>query len=193
MTEPIDAGNSGTGWAAPSAGRPPAPPGVGRPAPAPPGVPPGAGPTGMPRVTLPPGMRPPTPPTRSAPPTRITLPPGMSPPANAVRVAPSGLFPSGPPRPVYREPHPVRLAQVSLGALAGALWMTLFGLLAGTARAYAWWSISAGILGWLTALALGRYGLRGIAVGASITVGAALAIVGVVVMQRWLGGHWLLW
>src|SRR5207244_4604895 len=116
--------------------------------------------------------QPPPPP----PPRRITLPPGMLPPSappwpgppGTIR-APSGLFPSGPPRPTYREPHPARLGAVALGGAAGTVWMALFGLLAGTARAYAWWTVAAGTAAWLAALALARYGLRGVAVGVAMT------------------------
>src|SRR5262249_42592174 len=48
--------------------------------------------------------------------------------------APSGLFPAGPPRPTYREPHPVRMGPAWAGAGVGALWQLLIGLLAYTIR-----------------------------------------------------------
>jgi hypothetical protein len=133
------------------------------------------------------------------PPQRITLPPGMLPPARppwpgpGTARLPSGLFPSGPPRPTYREPHPARLGAVAVGGAAGTLWMALFGLLAGTARAYAWWTVAAGVVAWLSALALARYGLRGVAVGIALTSGLAIALAGVIVMEHWIGGHWVLW
>jgi hypothetical protein len=106
---------------------------------------------------------------------------------------PSGLFPSGPPRPSYREPHPVRGSAVAIGTGAGALWMLLFGLVASTARGYAWWTVSAGITGWLAALVLARYGDRGVAVGVAASTGLGAAIAGSVVFAHFIGGHWLLW
>jgi hypothetical protein len=117
-----------------------------------------------------------------------------APPAGAGELRmPSGLFPSGPPRPTYREPLAIRPSAVLTGAGAGALWMLLFGLLASTGRAYVWLTISAGALAWLTALALARMGDRGVAVGVAISSGLGVAIAGIVVLARMVGGHWLLW
>jgi hypothetical protein len=142
------------------------------------------------RITLPPGVRPPA----VAHPAGAPQPPGTATwPVPATARVPSGLFPSGPPRPTYREPHPARLGAVALGGVAGTLWMVLFGLLAGTAREYVWWTIAAGLAAWLTAIALARWGLRGVAVGIALAAGLAMAIAGVVVTEHWIGGHWLLW
>src|SRR5438874_2232584 len=84
------------------------------------------------------------------PPMRITLPPHIPPvpppsswSGGTVR-PPGGLIPSGPPRPVYREPLPARLGPAAAGAASAALWMLLFGLLATTARSYAWLTFGAG-------------------------------------------------
>jgi hypothetical protein len=148
----------------------------------------------------------PEPPVRRPLPPRITLPPNLVPPAGptaprpgpapwpdtAVR-RPSGLFPAGPPRPIYREPGPVRLGPVVAGAGAAALWMLLFGLLASTPRSYAWLTFSAGLLAWLSALVLGRLGDRGVAVGVAISTAVGVAIAGIVVTVQWASGHWLLW
>ncbi|MBO0870587.1 MAG: hypothetical protein J2P15_18685 [Micromonosporaceae bacterium] len=106
---------------------------------------------------------------------------------------PSGLFPSGPPRPAYREPHQVRLGAVALGAVAGTLWMLFLGLLAVDARSYIRWSLAAGLLAWGAALGLARYGIRGIAVGVALSTGLGMAIAGVILTEHWAGGHWLLW
>ncbi|HET6213824.1 MAG TPA: hypothetical protein VFE14_13250, partial [Micromonosporaceae bacterium] len=65
--------------------------------------------------------------------------------------APSGLFPAGPPRPRYREPHPVRGGAVALGMGVTALWMLLFGLLATSIRGYGWITIGSGGAAWLLA------------------------------------------
>lgn len=142
-------------------------------------------------------------PGSGAPPVRITLPPAPAhlPPAGPVPAGPvpggastpSGLFPSGPPRPHFREPHPVRSSAVAAGAGAAMLWMLLFGLLARTAGEYAWWSIAAGVVAWLAAFALARFGDRGVAVGVALTSGLGVAVAGCVVFGYWLGGHWLLW
>jgi hypothetical protein len=131
---------------------------------------------------------------------RITLPPGVAPPqvpgttpwTGAVR-QPGGLIPAGPPRPIYREPGPVRFGPLAAGAGAGALWMLLFGLLASTARGYVWLTIGSGLAAWLSALALARLGDRGVAVGVAVSTAIGVAIAGIVVIARWSGGTWLLW
>ena len=110
---------------------------------------------------------------------------------------PSGLFPaknqSGQPRPTYREPHPVGAGRAAVGILAGTLWMGLFGLLATSARGYAWWTIVAAVLAWPVLAVLTKFGDRGVAAGAAVSTGFGLAIAGMVITLRWLGGDWLLW
>lgn len=136
----------------------------------------------------------------SGPPARITLPPHLKPPAAppglpsgpAVREL-GGLLPSGPPRPVYREPAPVRGGPLAAGLGSAALWMLLFGLLARSARAYAWYTFAAGAMAWLAAVALSRFGDRGVAVGVALGSALGVTIAGIVVVARWTGGHWLLW
>lgn len=105
----------------------------------------------------------------------------------------SGLFPSGPPRPTYREPVPVQFAMLIAGILVTTLWMVLFGLVATSARGYAWASIAAAVLAWATAVLLARAGDRGAAVGVAIAAGVGLAVAAGVVIVRWVGGDWLLW
>lgn len=81
------------------------------------------------------------------------------PPAAAYPVGP---LPSGPPtRPTYREPHPITGGGVASGAGAAAGWLLLFGLLGTDVASYAWWTVIAGLLAWVTALVLVRYGDRG--------------------------------
>jgi hypothetical protein len=71
--------------------------------------------------------------------------------------------------------------------------MLLFGLLASTARGYAWLTFTAGLLAWLSALVLGRFGDRGVAVGVAVSAAVGVAIAGIVVTVQWSAGHWLLW
>ncbi|NJC66814.1 hypothetical protein HC028_20210 [Planosporangium flavigriseum] len=105
----------------------------------------------------------------------------------------TGLFPGGPPRPIFREPFPVRGGAVALGMVGGGLWMMLFGLLASTAGGYAWITIIAGVVAWLVALALVRTGDRGAAVGIAMSAAVGLSIAMIVVAVRWVGGDWILW
>lgn len=193
MTETRD---SGTDWSPPDRPASPAP------APAPgPAAPPGLRipPPPPPRITLPPGVRPVV--ARTQPPAPMVGYPavaGRGPagwPAPATTRAPSGLFPSssGPPRPTYREPHPAGLSEVTLGGAAGTLWMVLIGLLSSGARGYVWWTITAGLIAWGSALALARWGLRGVAAGIALTSGLGVSIAMVVVIEHWADGHWLLW
>lgn len=114
------------------------------------------------------------------------------PPPAAWRV-PSGLFPSGPPRPTYREPHPVRLGAVGAGAGATTLWLALVGLLVSGARAYAWATMAAGLVAAAVAVVLVRFGDRGVATGIALAAGFGVAVPLVLVTVRWIGGSWLLW
>ncbi|WP_229400780.1 hypothetical protein [Micromonospora okii] len=108
---------------------------------------------------------------------------------------PSGLFPSGPPsRPTWREPHPVTGAGVAAGGAAAAAWLVLFGLLGRDVPTYAWWTVLAGGVAWLAALALVRFGDRGVATGVAIVTGGGWSIAAAVVAVRWAtGGDWPLW
>jgi hypothetical protein len=106
---------------------------------------------------------------------------------------PSGLFPSGPHRPSYREPHPVRLAGVLTGAGVTAVWLLLFALLATSARSLAWLLLLASGLAWVAALVLVRVGDRGVAVGTALSAGAGITIVGILVVARWATTGWFLW
>jgi hypothetical protein len=94
---------------------------------------------------------------------------------------------------MYREPHPIRAAAVLSGLGAGALWMLLFGLLAGSVRSYAWLSLVAGGIAWLVSMVLALFGDRGVAVGVAISAGAGLAIATLVVVAMWGATGWPLW
>jgi hypothetical protein len=106
---------------------------------------------------------------------------------------PSGLFPSGPQRPTYREPHLVRTSAVVTGAAVTAAWLLLWGLLAATARGYIWFTIASGAAAWLAALGLSKHGDRGVAVGVALATGAGLAIAFGLVAVRWVTTGWPLW
>ena len=58
---------------------------------------------------------------------------------------------------------------------------------------YVWWSVAAGCLGWLAAVALARFGDRGVAVGVAVACAVGVAVSFVVVTVEWAQGNWLLW
>jgi hypothetical protein len=120
--------------------------------------------------------------------------PGEQPPPPVPHV-PSGLFPSGPPRrPTWREPYPVGGGGVAAGAAVTFAWLLLFGLLGQDVPSYAWWTVAAGALAWLAALALVRYGDRGVATGIAIVTAGGWSIAFAVVVVRWAQyGDWPLW
>jgi hypothetical protein len=82
---------------------------------------------------------------------------------------------------------------VLVSLIGGGLWMLLFGLLAQSARAYAWTTIVAGLLALGAALLLARMGDRGAAVGLAVSTALGVAVAAVVVIIRWVAGDWLLW
>jgi hypothetical protein len=107
--------------------------------------------------------------------------------------APSGLFPSGPPRPTFREPHPVRTGAALVGAAGTAGGLLLFGLLGSSARDYVWLTAIVAAAGWAVALVLARFGDRGVAVGVAIATGIGIAIAFGLVIARWATTGWPLW
>jgi hypothetical protein len=107
---------------------------------------------------------------------------------------PSGLFPTGPARPTYREPHPARGPAVAAGVGAAAAWLLLFGLLARSLPGYAWLTALAGGIAWLVALLLARYGDRGVAAGIAVSTALGWAIAATAVSVRWATtADWPLW
>ncbi|HEY2950548.1 MAG TPA: hypothetical protein VGJ53_19480 [Micromonosporaceae bacterium] len=121
-------------------------------------------------------------------------PPGNSDAGDRPGRTPSGLFPSRTSRPTYREPHPVRGGTFTLGLLGGAVWILFFGLLGRDLRGYAIWTAFAGVVAWLVAGILVRYGDRGVAAGVAISTAVGLAAAAAAVATRWAGtGDWPLW
>ena len=115
-------------------------------------------------------------------------PPGWlpRPGETAPPVTPPGLFTGQPPRPVYREPHPIATPALLAGMAAATVWMALFGLLGGDLAGYAWWTVLAAVVAWAVALVLTLLGNRGVAVGVAIVAGLGLSIAMGFVTYRWI-------
>jgi hypothetical protein len=106
----------------------------------------------------------------------------------------SGLFPGGPRRPTYREPHSIGAGGLLAGLGAGFLWLTLFGFLGGDLPGYAWWTIIAAVTAWIVAVLLAFLGDRGVAVGVAISAGLGWSIAAGFVVARWVSTNdWPLW
>ena len=99
---------------------------------------------------------------------------------------PPGLYTGHPPRPVYREPHPIGTAPLLAGMAAAMLWLALFGLLGNNLVTYAWWTVLAAVTAWVVALILTVLGNRGVAVGVAIVAGLGLSIAMGFVTYRWI-------
>jgi hypothetical protein len=107
---------------------------------------------------------------------------------------PSGLFPSRPPRPTYREPHPIRAGWVAAGGGAAAMWLLFFGLLGRDLAGYGWSTFGAGLVAWLAALVLARVGDRGVAAGIAVVTAVGWSICAGVLATMWArSGDWPLW
>ncbi len=120
---------------------------------------------------------------------RIPPPPGWLPPP---AVPPSMSF--SPQRPVYREPHPVRVAGVVSGLGAAVVWLTVIGLLARDLRAYAWFTLLGGLVAWTVSALLVRLGDRGVAVGIAVGTAVGWAVAAGAVAVRWtVTGDWPMW
>jgi hypothetical protein len=107
---------------------------------------------------------------------------------------PPVLPPAQPPRPVYREPHPIRTAPLLSGMAAALVWLAAFGFLARDLLSYAWWTVLAAVTAWAVALVLTRLGDRGVATGVAIVAGLGLSIAMAFVTHRWVTTlDWPLW
>lgn len=99
---------------------------------------------------------------------------------------PPGLYTGLPPRPIYREPHPIGAAPVLSGLAATTVWLLLFGSLGRDLASYAWWTIAAAVSAWLVALVLTLIGDRGVALGVACASGAGLSVAMTFVALRWI-------
>jgi hypothetical protein len=122
-------------------------------------------------------------------------PPGWLPPtADGRPPGPSGLFPGQPPRPVYREPHPIGAAPLLTGMGAALIWFALFGSIGRDLFSYAWWTVVAAVSAWVVALVLSLFGDRGVAVGVAIAGGIGLSVATGFVAVRWITTNdWPMW
>jgi hypothetical protein len=104
--------------------------------------------------------------------------------------APAGL----PPRPVYREPHPIAVAPLLSGVGATLVWFALFGSLGRDLAGYAWWTLTAAVSAWVVAALLALLGDRGVATGEAQAAGLGLSIAAGFVTARWISTNdWPLW
>lgn len=88
----------------------------------------------------------------------------------------------------------MRAAGVLAGFGAGGAWLALFALIGGDLRGHLWWLVAAGLVAWLAAVGLARYGDRGAAVGVALATGAGWTVTGGVVALSWaLTADWPLW
>jgi hypothetical protein len=108
---------------------------------------------------------------------------------------PSASPPTGPPRPTYREPYPVRAAAIAAAGGATVAWLLLFAALGGgSLPGYVWWTLFGGTLAWASALALSRLGDRGAAVGIAVVTALGWSLAVAATAYRWHGtGDWPLW
>jgi len=117
-------------------------------------------------------------------------PPGWAPPP----AQPGFAFPLQPPRPEYREPHPIGAAPVLAGIGSTLLWLALFGALGRDLVSYTWWTVVAAISAWAVALVLTFLGDRGVATGVATTAGLGLSVATAIVTVRWITtNNWPLW
>jgi hypothetical protein len=106
---------------------------------------------------------------------------------------PSGLFPSGPRRPTFREAHPIRVGAMFAGAAMAAAWLFAFGLLATSAPAFIWLTLAASVVAWAVAVVLVQAGDRGAAVGVALATALGMAVATAVLVERWATSGWPLW
>lgn len=108
-------------------------------------------------------------------------------------VQPSGLFPSGPRRPTFREPHPIRAVTVAVGAVMTLAWQFLVAGFASSLRDLFWRAVFAAAAALAVALLLARVGDRGAAVGVGLAASVGGCVAALIVAVRWITTGWPLW
>jgi hypothetical protein len=107
---------------------------------------------------------------------------------------PPAGFLNQPPRPVYREPHPIAAAPVLAGIGATLIWLALFGAIGRDLVTYTWWTLTATVTAWIVAILLAIFGDRGVAAGVGATAGLGLSIATTFVTIKWITTFdWPLW
>ena len=84
----------------------------------------------------------------------------------------------------------MRFGAVMAGGGVAAVWLLLVGLLAGSTRSYVWLTLIASFFAALSALALGRFGDRGAAVGISVVTAIGLGVAMTVTAVTWITSGW---
>ena len=123
-------------------------------------------------------------------PDAVSPPVGWLPPP-ARQQGPPAPYPE---RPFYREPHPVRAAQVLAGIGTTLIWLALFGSIGRDLLSYAWWTVVATVTAWIVAGLLALFGDRGVAVGVAAASGFGLSVAAAFVAARWITtADWPMW
>ncbi|MFD0595397.1 hypothetical protein ACFQZ4_26205 [Catellatospora coxensis] len=77
------------------------------------------------------------------------------------------------------------------GRAGGGVWLLSFGMFGATLGGYVAWTLLAGLLAWAAALALTRYGDRGVAAGVAAATGVAWTAAALSVVAEWIRrGAW---
>lgn len=103
---------------------------------------------------------------------------------------PSGLFPSGPQRPTFREPHPVRLPAALVGAALTLAWQVLVVSFATSLHGLYAAVVAAVLVAAAVAGLLLRFGDRGAAVGVGIAATVGGCVLTFVAVVRWVTFGW---
>jgi hypothetical protein len=109
---------------------------------------------------------------------------------NVHSAVPSGLFPSAQHRPRFREPHPVRVPAVIVGAATTLGWQILVSLFATSVRGLLTLLLMAAAVATAVAAALLRFGDRGVAVGVGLAATMGGCAAAAVAAVRWLTVGW---
>jgi hypothetical protein len=88
----------------------------------------------------------------------------------------------------------VRGGPVAAGLAGAGAWLLLFGLLGQSLTGYVWWTVGAGLVAWVVAVALVVAGDRGVAIGIAIAAAVGWGIAAAVTAMHWVTtADWPLW